>query len=65
MPQRVNLDDKWKLVYFPEGKFRIKNPDDLSKINLTFANSKFKKSGNVRLIRLSKIAECITQFLQG
>jgi len=47
MPQKVSLDGKWKLVYFPEGKFKVKNPEELSKIKAKMIEAQVP--GNVEL----------------
>ncbi len=47
MLQRVSLDGKWKLVYFPEGKFKVESPKELSKIKAKMIEAQVP--GNVEL----------------
>jgi beta-mannosidase len=61
-PLHISLDGKWKLFYFPQGKFQITHPDQLKTQGLTWIEASVP--GNVEL-DLSRKGELPADLVYG
>jgi len=62
MPERISLDGKWKLFYFPQGKHQVTEPRQLKTLGLTGIDATVPGEGP---LELSRIGELPADLLAG
>jgi len=55
--QKISLNGTWKLKYFPEGKFKIAKPEQLSKIKVDTVEATVPGNVELDLVRAGKIPD--------